>query len=144
MQYEIINPSDPYTFLAESLEVAALVIFILGGNSYGAKPEDENAEGVPVFVLGGALEWYQKTFQRPLDEAIKVLGLDVANALQSVMLGSFEDRRRYEAALTAIDDPEKRQAFMEKWQDSRSSLNDIGGRSHALARAIRENIEGAT
>ncbi|MCL2563124.1 MAG: hypothetical protein FWE08_03715 [Oscillospiraceae bacterium] len=135
MQYKINNPSDPYTFLAESREVAALVILLLGP-AYGATPES-GEKGVPIFMLGGATEWYEGTFGRTPDEGVKALGADVADALESVMLGSFEDRRRYTAALEAIDDPEKRRRFMEEWQDGRTSMNNIGKRCHDIARAIR-------
>lgn len=136
MQYEISNPSDPYTFVAESHEVAALVIFILGP-AYGAKPEDDEAESVPIFLFGGATEWYTEQFSRTPQEGLDALEDDVATALESVMLGHFSDRRRYSAALEAIDDPEKRKAFMAEWQDEHSSLNNIGTRCHAYAHAIR-------
>ena len=42
MEYELINPSDPYTFIADDLETAALVVFIFG-TAYGAEPKDEGA-----------------------------------------------------------------------------------------------------
>ena len=53
------------------------------------------------------------------------------------MLGGFEDRRRYSAALEAITDEEKRKRFIEQWQDGRSSLNDIGTRAHKIAEWIK-------
>jgi hypothetical protein len=65
---------------------------------------------------------------------------EVANALESVMLGHFEDRRRYAVALDAIDDPEKRRKFIEEWQDGHTSLNDVGARCHGYANAIRAKI----
>lgn len=30
IEYELINPSDPYTFLAKTKESAALTVFLLG------------------------------------------------------------------------------------------------------------------
>lgn len=50
MEYELINPSDPYTFVAADKEVAALVI----GNlslAFGAETKDEaEADRVPIFM----------------------------------------------------------------------------------------------
>ena len=50
MEYELINPSDPYTFLAADQETAALVIGILG-TSYAAKPKEGDREVPSVPVL---------------------------------------------------------------------------------------------
>lgn len=49
IQYQLINPSDPYTFLAPDLETAALTVFCLG-TMYGAEPQGKG-ENVPVFYL---------------------------------------------------------------------------------------------
>ena len=121
MEYEFINPSDPYTFRAKDRETAALVVFLLG-TAYGAKSErDIEDENVPVFLFGGGKEWYEETFGRTPDDGLKALKGNVADALDSFMLGHFKDRRVYEAALEAIDDPEKRERFKEEWLDSRTS-----------------------
>ena len=136
MQYELDNPSDAYTFKANSREVAALTVFLLG-TQYGATPESGNDDDrVPIFIFGGAGEWYEETFGRTADEGIAAHEADVAAALSSFMLGHFEDRRRYDAALEAITDDEKRREFIEKWQDARTSMNNIGSRAHQLAEAI--------
>lgn len=37
MEYELINPSDPYTFIAEDFETTALVVLVFGV-AYGANP----------------------------------------------------------------------------------------------------------
>lgn len=55
---------------------------------------------------------------------------------RDVRHGDFEDRARYNAALEAIDDPEKKAAFIDKWQAGCSSLNNIGGRAHRMAQAL--------
>lgn len=55
-----------------------------------------------------------------------------------MMFGGFEDRRRYELALSAIDDSEKKARFIDDWQDGHSSLNDIGGKAHRLAAKLKE------
>lgn len=141
MRYELINPSDPYTFVAESRETAALTVFVLGA-AYGGKPEcgDEN---IPVFIFGGAGEWYGETFGRTPGEGMAALENEVADSLESLVLGNFGDRQRYEAALAAIDDPEKKEAFTATWRDGRTSLNDIGEYAHRTAKAIRAKKRNA-
>lgn len=135
MQYELINPSDPYTFLAENKEVAALVVFSLS-TMYGAKSQDGKEE-IPIFMFGGGKEWYKNEFGRTPDEGLEAERINVANALLSLMYGEFEDRRRYEIALDAITDKEKKKQFIDKWQDCRSSLNDIGTYAHKLGKNLK-------
>lgn len=136
MEYELINPSDPYTFLAPDLEVAALVVFSLG-TMYGAEAKDGKSN-VPVFLFGGAKEWYQNEFGKTPDEGLEKRKIEVADALASMMYGNFEERRRYQAALSAITDDEKKEEFIAEWNDGRSSLNDIGGYAHRLAKKLME------
>lgn len=138
LEYELHNPSDPYTFLAEDQEVAALVIGFLS-TAFGADTEDKNENNsVPIFIFGGYNEWYQERFSRSPQEGLDARKKEVGEALQSFMLGHFRDRNRYNAALEAIDDPEKRDAFIVKWQDGRSSLNDIGSAAHRIGKKLME------
>lgn len=134
MEFELINPSDPYTFIASSNEVAALTVFIIG-SEYGAKAKDGSFE-VPITMFGGGAKWYQEQFGHSADDGLAQNKLEVAKALESMMYGGFEDRKRYQAALNAIDDDEKREKFIAEWQDGRSSLNDIGNYAHALAKKL--------
>ena len=70
MQYELINPSDPYTFLADNKEIAALTVFCLS-TQYGAQSQDETVE-IPIFLFGGAKEWYQNEFGRTPDDGLEI------------------------------------------------------------------------
>ena len=138
MEYELINPSDPYTFIAEDFETAALVVLALSP-AYGAVSKD-GSQKVPVFIFGPsnmADEWYTEQFGRTATEGLEAKKLPLAASLESMMLGGFEDRKRYSAALEAITDEKKRQRFIEQWQDGRSSLNDIGTRAHKIAEWIK-------
>lgn len=134
MQYELINPSDPYTFIAESKEVAALTVFCIS-TAYGAKSKDGNEE-IPVFLFGGSKEWYKEEFHRTPDEGLEAERENVAKALISFMYGYFDDRRRYEIALNAITEPDKKEQFIREWQDGRSSINDIGTYAHELGKRM--------
>lgn len=111
MEYELKNPSDPYTFFAEDLEVASLVVFSIS-TLYGAEAK-EGGDSVPIFIFGGAKEWYIEQFGRTPDEGLKAKREALAEALSSMMYGGFEDRRRYEAALTAITDTEKKRRLLQ-------------------------------
>ena len=136
MQYELINPSDPYTFIAKNKEVAALVVFSLN-TMYGAKSEDAKEE-IPIFLFGGEEEWYQKEFNRSIKDGFSAEKEEVSKALLSFMLGDFKDRRRYELALNSITDDDKRAAFIQAWQDDRSSLNDIGTVAHERGKMLND------
>lgn len=69
MEYELINPSDPYTFIADDFEVAALVVRAFG-TSYGAKPK-EGTERVPILMFTDAEKWYQDQFGRSPEEGFR-------------------------------------------------------------------------
>lgn len=115
MKYKLVNPSDPYTFEADNDETAALVIFMLS-TAYGAHTESGETR-VPIFIFGGAEEWYKEKFGRNVEEGIAAKRKQVAEALNSMQLGNFEDRRMYEAALAAITEVDKKAEFIAKWQD---------------------------
>jgi len=134
MEYELINPSDPYTFMASSNEVAVLAVFLISA-SYGAQAKDGSFE-VPITMFGGGAEWYQEQFGHSADDGLSENREEVAKALESFMLGDFQDRKMYQSALKAIDDDKKREEFIAEWQDGRSSLNDIGNCAHKLARIL--------
>lgn len=137
MQYELINPSDPYTFVADNKEIAALTVFCIS-SLYGVKSQDGKEE-IPIFLFGGSKEWYKKEFGHAPEERLEEEREKVADALLSFMYGHFEDRRRYEAALNAITDENKKEQFIKDWQDGRSSLNDIGTYAHRLGKELKSN-----
>ena len=138
MEFELVNPSDPYTFIANDYETAALTVFCIG-SQYGAHTKDGEYE-VPITMFGGGSDWYKKEFQRTPEEGLQEKRGLVADALESMMFGEFEDRKRYNAALNAIDDEQKRKKFIEEWQDGCSSLNDIGTYCHELAEKIKQSM----
>lgn len=137
MQYKLINPSDPYTFLASSHEAAALTVFVLSTN-FGA--ESEEGETVPIFLFGGSEEWYIENFGRTVEEGIDALRPEIAESLCSFMLGDFEDRKRYELALSLIDDESKKEKFKEEWQEAHSSYSNIGAFAHQTGLKLKEKL----
>lgn len=141
MEYELHNPSDPYTFVAADKEIAALVVGLLS-MMFGAGTEDKSKENeVPIFLFGGYDEWYQEEFGREPKEGLETRKKEVGEAMKSFVLGGFEERKLYSAALEAIEDPAKRDAFITKWQERRSSLNNIGGAAHEIGNALLRQAE---
>jgi hypothetical protein len=140
--YEIINPSDAYTLEGDDFEAACFAVLVLGQGQYALEPQERDAPGMGLFVFGGAEDWWLKQFGYPLQEASDRIGRErLAAALESVLIGSADNRRTFKAAEAFITDPVKRREYMEQYHDrKRSSLNDIGGRAMKMAAALRRKI----
>lgn len=141
MLFEIINPSDAYTIEAPDLEIAACACVVLGQGKYAFKPLDDGGEEVPLFLFGGHDEWFTEKCGANLDTTLeRVLEnrrADLANCLDSALIGSAADRREFDM-MTAGDTPEQRTAKRDaRHEQRRSSLNDIGGRAYAIATNLR-------
>jgi len=145
MLYEIVNMRDPYTIEAMSLDVAAVACAILGGGQYQFRPLEDGGEEIPFFMFGGEDEWCQKHFRETFEQTASRVRKDkmeeLADCLDSVLIGHAQDRKTYNNGLELIDDPEKREIWRCLWHDERrSSLNDIGGRAYKIAKNFRESI----
>lgn len=145
MIFEFVNPSDPYTFISPDLEVAAFVTVLLGNGKGAANQLDGNLH-VPMFLFGGLDKFILDNFSKPLDEWIEHMKreryIDIADSLDSVVIGDISDRNIFDAALSAIDDPYKKEAFRVKWHDEKlSSINDFGTFAWETAKAIRQQKE---
>lgn len=143
MLYEIISPSDAYTFEADEFAVATVAMVLLGEGKIGAKPIGEGSEGapeLPSFVLGGADEWFEKNLW-PVEQMGDFLAQNwakVADALDSVVIGEVLDRSLFLSAMDRID-PELQEAFRIEWHDrKRSSVTEIGRVAWEMAKTIRE------
>jgi hypothetical protein len=109
MIYEFLNPSDSHTFVAKNREVATLTVFILG-TCYGAK-QKEGDEDIPIFLFGGSEAWYKKTFGRDVEEGLFELKDDIADSLDSFVIGDYVDRGIFERAISMIENPVSRKEF---------------------------------
>ena len=137
--WEIINPSDKYTIAAPTFAAAAAATLMRGHGSFGLEPEQEDGECMPIFLLGGHEPFIAEHFGGDLSQWLDDHKAEVADALDSVLLGGFGRRADYDAAVAAIDDPQKLAQFREQWQDKCSSMNDIGGYAHRLAAHLRSD-----
>ena len=152
MLYEIVNPSDPYTILAESLDVAFVACLFLGNGHYAFDPLQEGGVKIPLFLFGGTEgreAWCQEHLHEPFEAVLKRVTTEplkvaeLATCFESCLIGRFEERETYQAGLDLIDDPENRVAWRVRWHDTRrSSLNDIGNRAHEMAVRLRKKIPG--
>lgn len=135
--YELINPSDPYTFEAPNIEVAGAAVVLLSP-AFGAKRVgDEVDERTPMLV--GWEEW------------MKEHGIDddawwdahrgqVADALDSFLIGKLAHRQDVLDMLAELPEG-KREAWRARRQDRhRSSINEIGETAYDLARQLRAKV----
>lgn len=90
MLYELINPSDAYVFEAQTEEVAVLTAWLLSP-SYGARAKDgETCFGIPGFMDDPKAEFEARYGRTPV-EAVMALRLEIAAAMESMILGNFKD-----------------------------------------------------
>lgn len=137
LAWEIINPSDKYTITAPTFAAAAAAALLIGEGKLALEPEHDEGQRMPLFLFGGHEEFIAEHFGGDLVRWIDDHKSEVADALDSVLLGGLGRRADYDAAVAAIDDPEKLARFRERWQEKRSSMNDIGGYAHRLAAHLR-------
>jgi hypothetical protein len=138
MIYEIINPSDAYTIVSEEFIVAAVAVSLLGRGSYALEPLDDKAESMPI-LFGGAREWLKEHGVPDLDAFVTERKEEVCTCLESVLIGDAQERDRMSKVFAAIQNPEDLARAKAVYHDQRrSSLNDIGGYAHDLAKRIRE------
>jgi hypothetical protein len=143
MLYELINPSDQYYFEAKDLEIAALCVAVIGEGKYGATPVEEGATEVPLFLLG-ADKWFKQQFKVSFEESFdRVLKNEarkneLADAFESMIIGSLSDRELYFDTINNIEDTKKKEAFHKKWVKTKtSSLNGIGEYARELGKKTR-------
>jgi hypothetical protein len=141
--YKIVNPSDPYTIEAPSLDVAAMSAILLGQGSYKFESLD-GGEDVPMFSYGGGDKWCQEHFKEDLMEmSNRVMDTklsEVADCLDSVLYGDAEDRLEFLAATEDMDRPNFEATRILRQQDKCSSMNDIGSHAYKLAAKLRKAI----
>jgi len=131
--FRLINPSDPYTFYAPSLEVAGVCVALLS-TGFGAEEVGGSDESTPV-VFG----WDQWLEARGIDsEWIFEHRLEIADAYDSFLIGDEGKREDVESMLSMLNEEQR-----EKWRNDRqdrhrTSMNQIGEAAYARAKAIRE------
>lgn len=144
MLFEISNPSDAYTIEAETLVVAGVATLLLGEGKYGLSGVDDAEAGMPIFLFGGHEQWLATQGVPNLDAFLDANYASLAEALESVTIGSAEERKRLGRIVAVITNEEERAKARAAWHDERrSSLNDIGKRAGGLAKRLRELADAA-
>lgn len=136
--YVISNPSDPYTIESDNELVACYAVLLLGRGGFGLSTEKDVV--MPILLFGGFEEWLMKAFGSKSipNEWVLENREAIIKALESVLVGSPRDRKELTSALALMPDPAAREQYKQQWMDRRrSSLNNIGGRAHEIAKALR-------
>lgn len=140
--FEIINPSDPYTMVAEDGKVAQVACLILGKGKLGLKCEADCKFDVPLMFVATEKqfeEWCENAGIGPLAPFIEKHCKEIADCLDSVLIGDESDRRTMERVLAAIKSPKERARAREVYHDEkRGSVNDIGRAAYELAAVLRK------
>lgn len=126
--YEIINPSDPYSLVTDSREVAAAACLMLGQGAYSLK-EVGSDWSMPLFLLGDiddVREWWSEEFGGDFEGFPESHLAEIAYALQTVMIGDPKNR-----GLEEMPDNDQH-------DQDRTSMNDIGRKAWSLAEKMLE------
>lgn len=143
--YEIINPSDMYTFWSESDAVARFVVTMLGSGMYGLHRMDDNADlGTVIGFMkedeeeAKLNEWFGPDRQKfPAENLQKVI-----DAFDSVLCMGKEDRELYEMAIQSLKSDQEKRRFRDEQHDKRrSSMNDIGSLAWEYADRYRRTLK---
>jgi len=139
--YELVNPSDAYTFQAPTLLIAACATVLIGRGKYAAHPEDgkgEKNEEVPMFFFGGVEEWFKEKGVESLGDYINAHREEVATCLDTFLIGDMKERKAFDRLIGCISNPEeKEKARLAFHDEKRSSMNNIGEYAWKLAKELR-------
>jgi hypothetical protein len=126
--YELVNPSDEWTFLAPNDKIAWLVSFIVGE---GKTPAKRDGWSSGLYIFGGDPEKdFEKEFGEPLKGFLDRYRDDIIKSLRTFMI----HRERSEKPLEGKE--------LREWNENlRSSINDFGGYAFEFAdRLERKNL----
>jgi hypothetical protein len=131
--WELINPSDPYTFRAPDVRVAGMAAFIMS-HAYGAKRVG-GGECSPM-ILG----WDEWAAEHGIDEQwIDSHAHELAEAFESFLIGPVEDREVIESIIREMQSAsEIRKWKLERQDKLRSSFSAIGEAAYLAGDHFRE------
>lgn len=138
--YELINPSDPYTFKAKNIVVAGVAVALIS-TSYGAEQVDPKVENPPrTPILVGWADWL---YENNIDaEWIEENHEDIAAALDSFLIGGQLAREDIESAMAEMPEETAKKWRNERQERHRSSLNRIGEIAYETAKHLRKKYGG--
>lgn len=135
--YELINPSDPYTFEADDIRIAGFCAAYLS-TGFGARRVGDGAEeSTPVLIGWG--DWLKE--QGITKEFVQSNATKIADAFDSFLIGDAKICEDVKSMLAELP-PEKREAWRANRQDRhRPSMNQIGEAAYAAAKHLRAKLE---
>lgn len=141
MKYELVNMSDPYTMIADNHKVAFISATLISTTMTVTSEDGEFKPSIPAFA--GGMDYIQEVLETDdVTQFIKDNMRDVVDCLDSVALGTLDERDTYDAKLLEFEKQDERDAWRKKHlDDKRSSMNDIGSYAWDLANQLRENYD---
>lgn len=134
--FELINPSDQIHFEAPSREVADVCVAYISGMYAPRELDRETLEekwSGGLSALAGEDYFAKEHGIEDLGAWMKLNAQELNQCWKSFTYGSVRELFFYKSAMEKIDDPEKRQAFADEWDDKhRSSMNKIVAYAHGL------------
>lgn len=134
--WELANPSDPYTFYAKSVEVAAVVSCLLSTGFGAFQPRDSKAERTPV--LFGWEEWFKEKGIESVTDFIDANALELAEAFDSFLIGDQDRREDVDSMIAILTEEQLKQWKLERQDRKRTSMNQIGEKAYQLADTLRK------
>ena len=136
--YELINPSDAYTYEAPNIEVAGVCAYLLS-SGYGAKEIGGNEQSP---VLFGWDAWFAS---RGIDgEWVESHKAELADAWDSFLIGNASDRKDVEEMLRLIPENKRAEWRAGRQDRHRSSMSQIGEAAYFYAKKYREALQEET
>lgn len=139
MIFEVTNPSDPVTIMADDEAVAIVAALFMGNGAYGLV-DKQGRTVLPIFAFASpeTPKAWLKDRNLHLDMIIETRQQDLIECLRTALVGGFSDREAFEAILIdGID----HQAAINAWNDSkRTSTNDICGMAREIAKALEDSV----
>lgn len=153
--WEISNFADPITMVSEDFRAVVGAALILGQGNYGVREFKRRGSmrQCPVmrfWTAEGAENWFKETFPDTMPNALgyvdgfikAICPRSIARVLRTTQLCRPEERLSYQKALEAIDDPAKKQAYVNWWHEERENeASDITGLVVKTAWLIAEQLE---
>ncbi len=131
--YELINPSDKYTFLAPNIEIAGVSVVLIS-SSYGAECIDDDCDERTPILFG----WDDWLGEKGIDQNwVESHKTEIADCLESFLIGGKAEREDVDSMLSMLTD-DKRQEWIDGRQERRrSSVSKIGEYAYAKAKQLR-------
>lgn len=142
--YEIINPSDPYTFRADSVAVARFVVIALGTGQYDGEDSHGNSiDAMMLFFTEEQTKAKLHEFFGDPKEFVREHRAEIIDALESVISFNRGERGAYDEAIKLIPADKVARYRRKVHKKNLTSLNDIGDRAWKYAKKLRAGGTGA-